>query len=411
MDVRAHDSSCKTHAPLPIVGLILWLLRVSGTKFWQFPLPSACVFLLMLIFPVFALFLFPAAVLLSFAFPLAQVGTNDKLADPIHLDTWFANFEQSKQILALQIETSGGMCGLLWYWALAMLRDISRMGTSWLYGEIDATGIQTVLRHAMVWRRRHGRPAIRCFLDLGGGHGKAVLFAAALFPWLECAVAVELSETRHRAAIRNRRQLNGRLQKGQIIKRVGLMHGDLLCAVAAVAAADVIWVHNTCFHSLNRQISALIAEHAQEGTLVYSVTQLPSSGRLLYPEIPPLRPAVVGLSYWPRQRLFCAEVVGLPRSGVGAGETQAQQAEDRIFARWAPVGFLREKDHLRAAVESVLLGSLPADRILEEFSVKDGLGEICSHAFAGNCGDLDFAAFERLCRKCRLLFEETRAET
>merc|ERR1719414_2171403 len=132
-----------------------------------------------------------------------------------------------------------------------------------------------MLRDAMGRRRKIAAAAPRCFVDLGSGTGRVVLCAAALFPELERCVGVELSEERHAIALQGRAALSAGAPDALLHERVVVVQGDARASVAPVAAADVIWVSNTCFpDDLNSDISSAIAEHAGNGTVVYATHAL-----------------------------------------------------------------------------------------------------------------------------------------
>merc|ERR1740123_385320 len=117
-----------------------------------------------------------------------------------------------------------------------------------------------MLRDAARRRRAAAAGPPRCFVDLGSGTGRAALCAAALFPELERCVGVELSEERHDIAKQGREAASAGAPEALLRERVVLVHGDARAAVAPIAAADVIWVSNTCFpDDLNAEVSAAIA--------------------------------------------------------------------------------------------------------------------------------------------------------
>eukprot|EP00927_Polykrikos_kofoidii_P043629 TRINITY_DN37705_c0_g1_i1.p1 TRINITY_DN37705_c0_g1~~TRINITY_DN37705_c0_g1_i1.p1 ORF type:complete len:400 (-),score=69.06 TRINITY_DN37705_c0_g1_i1:150-1349(-) len=148
-------------------------------------------------------------------------------------------------------------------------------GVAFTYGELTIDGVVALLRDADERRRRFPGQRMRYFVDLGSGTGKIVLCAAVLFPFLTRCIGVELSERRHRLALKAQAELQELIPDARLGERVAFLCEDARCAVAPVAAADVLWISNTCFPpELNASISATINDFAPAAGLVYSTHSL-----------------------------------------------------------------------------------------------------------------------------------------
>merc|ERR1719487_1706235 len=105
-------------------------------------------------------------------------------------------------------------------------------------------GVLILLRDAH-YRRAGIIPKV--LLDLGSGTGKVPLTAAALHTGLRQAIGIELVKDRHNIAIETQDCLDKQFPTLNIKSRSLLLEGDIRTNVAAIAAADVIWMANTCY--------------------------------------------------------------------------------------------------------------------------------------------------------------------
>lgn len=312
-------------------------------------------------------------------------------------------------------------------------RDSHELGQEFTYGELTVEGVAAILQDAHARRASgNGRP-VQCFLDLGSGTGKTVLAAAALFPMLEHAIGVELSKPRHKIASEGREALASSAVANRLLDRVTFIHGDACRAVAAIAAADVIWVSNTCFpDSLNSDLGVAIDDYARQGALVYCTRDIGFKRRLEG------NASLVSckVTWSLNHHAASHEVVGRPcASSQLGGDSVVGTPTEQAFARWAvPVrlsgkhlqqkGKLRwllQRDTLLAAVAHALLPSVSAVQLVEDLYMEDGaLLEICTEALADASlddgdmkdvlaatdgvpdeseGGLDFDAFEEVCNQ------------
>ena len=182
-----------------------------------------------------------------------------------------------------------GVTSTHWQYSDGTRRDKQQELT---YGEITCAAVRRLMQMAKRDAAANGisDPADgKVFLDLGSGAGKGPLVVAALsndgddeqdgdIATFQHAIGIELSKQRHDIAVEAKWQLGrafarARTRKSQTKSAcsVHLVHGDLLRdAVAAIAAADVIWISNMCFTAeLNRKLGKLLDAYAKPGCLVY----------------------------------------------------------------------------------------------------------------------------------------------
>lgn len=293
--------------------------------------------------------------------------------------------------------------------ALGYIRTIGESATEFTYGELTIEGVrQLTVDAAARFERLNGRPP-HCFVDLGSGSGKVALCAAALLHSLERSVGVELSLARHEIAKQVCEDLGSKQPGLEIPERVLLIHEDVRRAVASIAAADVIWVSNTCFPTeLNEAIGAVLDEYAQEGAIVYSTRDLLFSRRAggVHDGILMADATEMACSWAKNHRAGTCVMVGAPLALMGGNA----QPDERAFLRWADVAADQEDDELLSvgalapAVADALLGTphCPPGDVLTELFAEDGLlAEIIETAAEEHAGGLDFEAWEEVLRECR----------
>jgi len=316
-------------------------------------------------------------------------------------------------------------------------QDSAEGGIAFTYGELTFAGVEALLRDAIA-RRPHGDPP-RSFLDLGSGTGRVVLCASALYPALECSLGVELSRRRHASAVAGRDVLHAGAPEARLAERVRFLCGDARSAVVLIAAADVIWVSNTCFpDQLNTEVSRAIAENVGQGAIVYATHPLLLSDRWCGDQ--PADRVPLACSWSCAHHALAYTLLDAPKwppavaegrgseeeedSSAASDEDFVQRLSRRAFARWASRDeddderWVLEGEHLAAALASALLwGGVAPRRVLDLLHPSTSpstvasssrllLGGAAAAALAGEAGGLwaeggvSLEAFEELCGRC-----------
>lgn len=337
------------------------------------------------------------------------------------LDTFFAvrgNEDVLKPGAASALLARGDVSG-------AGLLDLA---SEFTYGELTVEGVRQLLVDAGPrFEQANGRPP-KVFLDLGSGGGKVVLCAAGLLPSLELAVGVELSAPRHEIARRDLSDLSAQEPDLDIEDRVYFLQQDVRKAVAPIAAADVIWVSNTCFpKGLNKEVGVLLDEYAQKGTVVYATRDISLSRRAGGREAAPAESdkCRLAVSWEQDHRAGVSVLLGQPLALAyepTSADSAGQVPEERAFVKWAETAdgientpssdaddYLLAADLLPAALTDALLSSqsrqgrdIHAGSVLQELYAEDGLlAEICAEASEMHPDGLDFEAWETVFHKSR----------
>jgi len=293
-------------------------------------------------------------------------------------------------------------------------RDAADVGVEFTYGELTLDGVDQLLRDA---ETRSSRP-VRNFVDLGSGTGKLCIAAAAMFPKLERSIGVELSRNRHDIGVKNLAALRQQEPKRrESLDHVRLIHDDVRKAVAAVAAADVIWISNTCFpEALNKAIAEAIDEFASEGAFVYATRSIGLT-RVASKEASAV--VHVGCTWAENHSVGAYQMVG-PAPAFENCDGDAGSFAERAFAYWtSPAAHEDDGKHtaavqqedlhhrtlegefLRAAVADALLPRVAVEHLVDGLYVPDGaLNELCEDALSTYPEGLDLEAFDELCDHC-----------
>lgn len=303
------------------------------------------------------------------------------------------------------------------------------MASEFTYGELTVEGVSQLLVDAGArFEEVNGRPP-KVFLDLGSGGGKVVLCVAGMLPNLERAVGVELSAPRHEIARRDLNDLCLQEPDLDIQDRVYFLQQDVRKAVAPIAAADVIWVSNTCFPAeLNKELGGLLDQYAQKGTIVYATRDLSVTRRAGGSEAGSAEGDVCKLAVSWRQdhRAGVSVLLGQPLALAATSTASGgpgQVPEERAFVKWARAldgvdetpsndaddSYLLAADMLPAALTDALLScqtrkgpAICAGSVLEELYAEDGLlAEICAEASESHPDGLDFEAWQTVFRESR----------
>eukprot|EP00397_Hematodinium_sp_SG-2012_P044020 GEMP01049063.1.p1 GENE.GEMP01049063.1~~GEMP01049063.1.p1 ORF type:complete len:329 (-),score=76.53 GEMP01049063.1:690-1637(-) len=244
--------------------------------------------------------------------------------------------------------------------------DVGLVGT---YGEITAEGVHVLLQYAI--RTAASSRAIRTFVDLGSGIGKACIAAALYGPeTLERCLGIELSEERTQTAQSALQTLkeSAPLTAQQKLSKVEFTAGDFFeYAVAWIARADVIWISNVCFpQEVNERLSVLIDAFAREECIVFASCPLLVE-----------RKATVGVplvsipqSWQPAHEALVYRIVGAPKRRIKWFASPKchnfRDACERAFAFWALFDACSlDKENRGTYVKDVLNAAapLPADRV------------------------------------------------
>jgi SAM-dependent methyltransferase len=281
-------------------------------------------------------------------------------------------------------------------------RTSEERGRHFTYGELEYQGVLELLRDAT--NRRRGQPP-EVVVDLGSGTGKVPLTAAAISSSIRRAVGIELALDRHATAIRAQSGLETLAPTADIGTRTVLIQGNMLQAVAAVAAADVIWMANTCYGpSLNSSLERLIDDYAPDGCLVYMCNQLRlkrASGRT--------KSCNLKVSWVQSGPGEVACVVGEPTELDFSEDASLADFADRAFDRWADSrSQVLEASVLRDAVCAALLPEVAAEDLLQELcdarEESTEAMDLCDEAVLESPEGLDREAFFQLCTDCLHVF-------
>lgn len=269
-------------------------------------------------------------------------------------------------------------------------------GKNLTYGELTFDGVLQLLRDS---HYRRGGVIPEVVLDLGAGTGKVPLTAAAVHSGLRLGIGIELVKDRYRTSIETRDALDKKFPILDIKRRTLLLQGDIRTVVAAIAAADVIWVANTCYgEELNKVIADLIDDYAPDGALVYMCVPLKLNRASDRHESTNLEVSWAGPGHG-----VVAALNGVPFHLADSQDEEMCSADsaDRAFERWANSDMVINAELLRTAVAAALLRKFPAEQLLRELHTSDGeLASLCEETSTECPEGIGHARFGQLCEDC-----------